>query len=76
MRSPSPQSAAVASEVRAAIARSRKTQADLARVLGVRQQAVSARLAGRVPFRADEIATIAAWLDVPVATLFPESVAS
>jgi transcriptional regulator with XRE-family HTH domain len=60
---------AIAAEVRAALARHQKTQRDLAAVLGVAQPAAWARLAGNRSFRAEEIAAIAVWLDMPVAQL-------
>lgn len=62
---------AVAGEVRAALARHQKTQDDLAQVLGIVQPAVSARLTGKRSFRAEEIAAIAQWLDMPVSQLIP-----
>ena len=61
----------IAGEVRAALARHQKTQDDLARVLGIVQPAVSVRLAGSRSFRAEEIAAIARWLDIPVSQLIP-----
>ncbi|WP_336791812.1 helix-turn-helix transcriptional regulator [Gordonia malaquae] len=60
---------AVCSAVRAEMARRRKTQADLAPVLGVTRQAVSRRLTGDVPLTVDELAAIADFLDVPVTQL-------
>ncbi len=51
------------------MARRRKTQADLAPVLGVTRQAVSRRLTGDVPLTVDELAAIADFLDVPVTQL-------
>lgn len=61
----------IAAEVRAALARHQKTQDDLAAVLGIVQPAVSARLTGNRSFRAEEIAAIAHWLDMPVEKLIP-----
>lgn len=56
--------ATIASAVRAEVARHRKTQREVALVLGLPQPSVSKRLLGEVPFRAEEIAAIAAWLDI------------
>lgn len=55
------------------MARRGKTQADVAAVLGKRRQQVSQRLLGRVPFRLDELQTIAELLDVPLGSLFNET---
>ena len=54
----------VAAEVRAYMARRRMTQARLAEVLGLSQSGVSARLAGKVPFRLDELEKVADALGV------------
>lgn len=61
----------IAAEVRAALARHDKTQRDLADCIGVDQASTWARLRGRRSFRAEEIAMIAAWLDIPVESLIP-----
>jgi transcriptional regulator with XRE-family HTH domain len=66
----------VADNVRAAMARRRITQSDLATALGVSQPAVSARLAGRTPFTVAELATAARVVDVPLSQLLPDAVAS
>lgn len=60
---------AVAGEARAVLARHQKTQRDLAAVLGLSQTQAWARLTGAVGFRADEVARIAAWLEIPVTDL-------
>lgn len=52
------------------MARSKRTQSSLANSIGMKQQALSRRLSGRTPFTVDEIAVIARYLEVPVATLF------
>lgn len=49
----------VASAIRAEMARRRVRQQDLARLLGISQQAMSNRLNGITPLSADEIQTIA-----------------
>jgi transcriptional regulator with XRE-family HTH domain len=63
--------ASIAAAVRAEIARHQKTQREVALVLGLPQPSVSKRLLGEVPFRAEEIAAIAAWLGVDPSTLLP-----
>jgi transcriptional regulator with XRE-family HTH domain len=63
----------IAAEVRAALARHQKTQDDLAELLGIVQPSISARLTGNRSFRAEEIAAIAQWLDMPVSHLIPTS---
>lgn len=63
----------VSANIRAEMARRGKTQADVAAVLGKRRQQVSQRLLGRVPFRLDELQTIAELLDVPLGSLFNET---
>ena len=63
----------VADEVRAALARNRKRQRELGDLLGVSQQAAGRRLSGDVTFTVAEVSAVADWLDVPVASFFPES---
>jgi transcriptional regulator with XRE-family HTH domain len=63
----------VAAEVRAEMARQRKTQAHIAQALGSSQAAVSRRLNGEVPFDVRELALIADSLDVPVETFLSTS---
>lgn len=63
----------VAAEVRAALARNRKRQRELGNLLGVSQQAASRRLSGDVTFTVEEVSAVADWLNVPVASFFPES---
>lgn len=55
----------VATEVRAELARQRKTQAELAAHLGISQMAVSRRLNSEVGMDFDELDSIARWLGVP-----------
>jgi len=59
-----PTTEAVASEVRAEMGRQRKTQADLAGVLGIYTATAGRRLDGSVPFDVVELATVARWLGV------------
>ena len=61
----------VAAEVRAEMARQRRTQAELAEHLNVSQAAVSRRLVGLVPFDVSELDEVAAFLGVPLADLLP-----
>jgi transcriptional regulator with XRE-family HTH domain len=64
--------ALVASEVRAAIARVGVTQKQVAFALGQKEAWLSRRTKGHTPFTPDELAAIAAYLHVSVATLMPE----
>lgn len=50
---------------------SRRTQAELAELLGVQQSAVSKKLSGARPFLPHELYAIAAWLDRPFTDLMP-----
>lgn len=61
----------VAAEVRAAAARRRMSGAQLADRLGMSQMAMSRRMSGRMPFRVDELAALAAVLEVDVRDLIP-----
>lgn len=63
----------IAANVRAEAARKRRTQADLAGLLGITQQAMSRRFHGHTPFTADEMAVIASDLGVPVSALIGET---
>lgn len=57
---------AIAAEVRAELARQSKTQRELGAALGLPQSSIHLRLVGERPFRGEELAMMAAWLDVPV----------
>lgn len=61
--------AALAEEIRAAMARQRLKQRQLGEVLGLSHAQVSQRLAGWVPMRADEIDAIADFLGLGIAEL-------
>lgn len=61
--------ARVAGEVRAELARQRKTAADLSAALGVTQHTAGRRISGEVPFDVIELAQVAIWLGVPLAQL-------
>lgn len=65
----------VAANVRAEMARSKRTQAALAHDIGMKQQALSRRLAGITPFTIDELGRIAEVLEVPLHGLVGEAVA-
>lgn len=69
--SPSTASVVTGSNVRAEMARKGLTQTTLARHLGISQVAVSTRLRGVTAFDVNELTTVAAVLDVPLATLLP-----
>lgn len=56
----------VASEIRAEMARQRRSQQELARALGWTQPFISRRLTGSVALSTDEIERIAEVLSVPV----------
>lgn len=59
----------VASNVRAAVTNADLTQTQLALVLGMSQQAVSAKLTGRTPFTVTELVRISAALKVRLESL-------
>lgn len=62
----------VPANTRAELARSGKTQEDIAEVLGITRQGVSQRLLGRVEFRVSELQKIADYLGIPVSALLGE----
>lgn len=59
----------IADEVRAEMGRQRKSQADLARALGMHASTVSRRLDGSSAFDISELVTLAEWLGVSASTL-------
>jgi transcriptional regulator with XRE-family HTH domain len=61
----------VAAEVRAEMARQRRTQAELAAAVGLSPQSIGRRLSGEHPFDVEELERAAAWLDVSVSSLLP-----
>jgi len=71
-----PVSQAVAGRIRAELAYQRKTGADLARYLGLKQAALSRRITGYTPIDVDELVGIATFLDVDVAELLTDDVRS
>ncbi|HXH77281.1 helix-turn-helix transcriptional regulator [Nocardioides sp.] len=68
---PTEYATAIGSEVRAELARQRKTQADLAAALSLTPATIGRRLDGTSPFNVVELAKTANWLGVPVANLRP-----
>lgn len=66
----------VSRHIRAEMVRNDKTQADIAAVLGLSQQAVSRRLVGKVAFELAEVVTLAEFFKVSVAHLLPSEVAA
>ncbi len=73
MSTPKPPNVALADEIRGQLARSHRTQADLAALLGVSQPQVSARMRGEVPWRVDELVRVAEWLDVRPSVLLGDA---
>jgi transcriptional regulator with XRE-family HTH domain len=59
----------VAAEVRAVMARQRRSQTDLASALGWSQPFLSRRLTGETAFNTDEIEQLAEILGVPISQL-------
>lgn len=51
----------------------RRTQAELAALLGIEQSAVSKKLTGRRPFFPHELYAVAEWLDRPLSDFLPVS---
>jgi transcriptional regulator with XRE-family HTH domain len=51
----------------------RRTQTQLAELLGIEQSAVSKKLTGRRPFFPHELYALAEWLDRPLGDLLPMS---
>lgn len=59
----------VADEVRAELARQRKTATELAVVLGITQHTAGRRLNGGTPFNIIELFAVASWLGLTVAEI-------
>jgi transcriptional regulator with XRE-family HTH domain len=70
-RTPTPQSAAVAANVRAELARAGCTQRGLVARSGGRiaERTLARRMGGEVPFSIDDLALIAAALHIPITDL-------
>lgn len=62
---------AIATEVRAEMGRQRKTQADLARALGITPVTAARRLDTSAPFDTYELGKVAIWLGVPPQQFYP-----
>lgn len=63
----------VADNVRAEMARRKKSQRDVAEALGTSQPAIYRRLAGEVAFDVDELGAIAALLEMDPRDLLPSA---
>lgn len=61
----------VAAEVRAEMARQRKTGMDLAELLGCSQSSAARRMSGETPLSLNEVYAVARWLGVSVSALVP-----
>ena len=61
--------AAIAAEVRALLARHRKSQADVVRHLGIKPNAASLRWQGKTPWSLAELLFLCDWLEVDAAEL-------
>ncbi|MFB7843593.1 helix-turn-helix domain-containing protein [Microbacterium sp. NPDC056052] len=59
----------IADEIRAELARQRKTAADLAIVLGITQHTMGRRLNGHTPFNMIEMSRIAEFLGISIKTI-------
>lgn len=68
--------AEIAANVRAELARGNHQQQKIAGLLDVSRMAIHRRLTGQTPFRVDELAKIAAYIGVPVSELIGEERAS
>ena len=64
----------IGAEVRAWMARRELRQIDVADVLGVAQKNVSRRLRGEIPFRIDELLTLARFMGITLAQLLGEEI--
>lgn len=67
---------AIAAEVRAVMAHRRKTVRDLGAALGIVHSAASERMQANRSFKAEEIAVISGWLNVPVESLITPAIAA
>jgi transcriptional regulator with XRE-family HTH domain len=63
-----------AAAVRGLLASHRRTQRELATVLGITQSNVSKRLTGQAEFSASDVLAIAEWLDVPAGRVLGEPI--
>lgn len=65
----------IPAEVRAELARQNISGRDLARRMGVSNDYAARRIAGRIPFSADDLRTIAFLLEVPISQFYGEAAA-
>jgi predicted XRE-type DNA-binding protein len=63
---------AIATEVRAELARQQRTQREIGAIIGLPQASVQMRLKGITPFRAEELVMIADAIGVPISRLIPD----
>lgn len=68
-QTPTSYASLVATEIRAEMARQRKTQVGLAKLLGVSDGTANNRFSGAYPYDLDELKAVACWLDTSVANL-------
>ncbi|RJO71433.1 hypothetical protein D5S18_25005 [Nocardia panacis] len=59
----------VATEIRAEMARQRKSRVDLARLLGVSEGTATNRVSGTYAFDLNELVTVCQWLGKPLADI-------
>jgi transcriptional regulator with XRE-family HTH domain len=59
--------------LRVAMAREEKTQTQLGELLAMKQQGVSRRLTGTVPWSINDLIEVAKALDMPLSELVPDS---
>lgn len=59
----------IAENVRVLLARRQIVQADLARAMGMSNTRLSRRIRGVAPFKAEELAAVADFLDIPISDL-------
>lgn len=62
---------AIATRVLDAMTERQKSQREIGEILGLPQSAVSLRTSGKRPFRAEELAAIAEFLDTPIERFLP-----
>lgn len=72
MAHPTGTTALVAANVRAELARQRKSGRAVAEALNQPASTFSRRLSGAIPFTVTELADLAGYLDVPLARFMPE----
>lgn len=64
----------IAAEVRAELARQKKTRGEAAQVLGIARQNFGLKLATTFAFSTEDLVKLARWLNVPVAKFLPDTV--